>query len=169
MYLGAVKLGNGAVLPVAPLSLPYSPEFEPRIDPKEGLKTLGQVARITGGIERTGWGDAFDQGRLRNRQIRDLVIPLTLMVLILHFAEVAGRRLLLFAAANNWLRTLRLPRWSWKRAPAPTPAATSATRAATSPAATSQDQPTPPAPAPSKPVESALSRAKAKSHDRLSR
>ena len=65
MYLGAVKLGNGAVLPVAPLSLPYSPEFEPRIDPKEGLKTLGQVARITGGIERTGWGDAFDQGRLR--------------------------------------------------------------------------------------------------------
>ena len=169
MYLGAVKLGNGAVLPVAPLSLPYSPEFEPRIDPTEGLKTLGQVARITGGIERTGWGDAFDQGRLRNRQIRDLVIPLTLMVLLLHLAEVAGRRLLLFAAANNWLRAVRLPRWSWKRAPAQTPTTASATRTTTGPAATSQDQPPPPAPAPSKPVESALSRAKAKSHDRLSR
>jgi hypothetical protein len=38
MYFGAVRLGTGAVLPVAPLSLPYSPEFEPRIDPKEGRR-----------------------------------------------------------------------------------------------------------------------------------
>ena len=34
IYLGAVRLGNGGVLPLAPLTLPYSPEFEPRVDPE---------------------------------------------------------------------------------------------------------------------------------------
>jgi hypothetical protein len=169
MYLGAVRLGTGAVLPLAPLTLPYSPEFEPRIDSKEGQRTLSQIARVTGGIERTVWDDVFDASRLRTRQIRDLVIPLALMVLLLHVTEIAGRRLLLFAAAHGWLRTIRLPRWSgWtgKRSPAPATAP-----AAASTAVTPGDLPrdAPPKPATPKPVSSALSRAKAKSRDRLSR
>jgi hypothetical protein len=169
MYLGAVRLGTGAVLPLAPLSLPYSPEFEPRVDPKEGQKTLSQVARITGGIERTVWDDVFDASRFRNRQIRDLVIPLALMVLLLHVGEIAGRRLLLFAAAQGWLRGVRLPRWSgWpgKRPPAP-----AHSPAAASSAVTTDGLPhaTPPVATPPKPVTSALSRAKAKSRDRLAR
>ena len=166
MYLGAVRLGTGAVLPLAPLTLPYSPEFEPRIDSKEGQRTLSQVARVTGGIERTVWEDVFDASRLRTRQIRDLVIPLALTVLLLHVAEIAGRRLLLFAAAHGWLRTIRLPQWRWKRSPAP-----AAAPAAASTAVTPGDLPraAPPKPAPPKPVTSALSRAKAKSRDRLSR
>ena len=69
------------MLPLAPLSLPYSPEFEPRSDPDEGSKTLREMARVTGGIERTTWDDVFSASRLRNRQVRDLVIPLTLMLL----------------------------------------------------------------------------------------
>ena len=164
MYLGAVRLGTGAVLPLAPLSLPYSPEFEPRIDAKEGQRMLGQVARLTGGIERTVWDDVFDVSPLRSRQIRDLVIPLALMVLLLHVGEIAGRRLLLFAAAHGWLRTVRVPRWSWARSPRPV-----AARAAASTVAASADRP-PSAPAPAappKPVASALSRAKAKSRERL--
>jgi hypothetical protein len=165
-YLGAVRLGTGAVLPLAPLSLPYSPEFEPRIDSQEGQKTLSQVARVTGGIERTVWNDAFDASRLRNREVRDLVIPLALMVLLLHIAEVAGRRLLLFAAAHGWLRSIRLPNWRWKPSPAPAqaPAATASV--------TSRDdaaQPETPGAVPPKPVADALSRAKAKSRDRLAR
>jgi len=80
-------------------------------------------------------------------------------------AEIAGRRLLLFAAAHGWLRTIRVPRWSgWtgKRSPAPA--------AAASTVATSDDLPRDaPPPATPKPVTSALSRAKAKSRDRLSR
>ena len=166
MYLGAVRLGTGAVLPLAPLTLPYSPEFEPRIDSKEGQRTLSQIARVTGGIERTVWDDVFDASRLRTRQIRDLVIPLALMVLLLHVAEIAGRRLLLFAAAHGWLRTIRLPRWSgWpgKRSPAPAAAASTAVTPGELP------REAPPKPAPPKPVTSALSRAKAKSRDRLSR
>ena len=96
MYLGAVRLGTGEVLPLAPLSLPYSPEFEPRVDPEEGQKTLTEMARVTGGIERTAWDDVFNASRLRNRQVRDLVLPLTLLLLMLHVMEIAGRRLLLF-------------------------------------------------------------------------
>jgi len=166
VYLGAVRLGTGAVLPLAPLTLPYSPEFEPRVDTKEGHNTLSQIARVTGGIERTVWDDVFDASRLRNRQIRDLVVPLALLVLLLHVTEIAGRRLLLFAAAHGWLRGVRLPRWSWRRSPsipsaAPPsgPAAPAATPAAVSPRA----------PTPAQPVAGALSRAKAKSRDRLRR
>jgi hypothetical protein len=113
VYVGAVQLANGAVLPLAPLTLPYSPEFEPRADANEGRTTLREMARVSGGIERTAWDDVFDASRLRNRQIRDLVIPLTLALLLLHVVEIAGRRLLLFAAASEWLRSVRWPRLHW--------------------------------------------------------
>jgi Mg-chelatase subunit ChlD len=168
MYLGAVRLGTGSVLPVAPLSLPYSPEFEPRTDPKEGHKALSQVARVTGGIERNVWGDAFTASLLRHRQIRDLIIPLALMVLLLHVTEIAGRRLLLFAAAHGWMRTISLPTGRWRRAPATVPpvvpvAATSSAKHDDGP------PPAPPKAAPPTPVTSALSRAKTKSRNRLGR
>ena len=90
LYLGAVQLGSGAVLPLAPLSLPYSPEFEPRIDPLEGRRTLAEIARLTGGAERTTWDDVFSASRLRNRQVSDLVWPLTLALLLLHVLEIGG-------------------------------------------------------------------------------
>ena len=167
VYLGAVRLGTGAVLPLAPLTLPYSPEFEPRADTKEGHNTLSQIARVTGGIERTVWDDVFDASRLRNRQIRDLVVPLALMVLLLHVTEIAGRRLLLFAAAHGWLRGVRIPRWSWKRSPS-IPSAAPHPGTAAAPAATPVAA-TPGAPAPAQPVAGTLSRAKAKARDRLRR
>jgi hypothetical protein len=110
IYLGAVDLGNSKVLPLAPLSLPYSPEFEPRIDPDEGKKTLAEMARVTGGIDRTSWDDVFNASRLRDRQVRDLIIPLALLVLLLHMLEIAGRRLWLFAAAQTRMRNVRLPK-----------------------------------------------------------
>ena len=163
-YLGAVQLGSGDVLPLAPLSLPYSPEFEPRVDPKEGGKTLSDMAQVTGGIERTTWDDAFDASRLRNWQVRDLVWPLTLALLLLHVAEVGGRRLLFFNAANAWLRARRMPQLRLPRRrhpaspPVPVATATDAERPAASP-------PSPPA----KPAVSPLARAKAKARNRLER
>jgi uncharacterized membrane protein len=165
LYLGAVQLGTGAVLPLAPLSLPYSPEFEPRPDPDKGLETLREIARVTGGIERTTWDDVFTASRLWNRQVRDLVVPLTALLLVLHVVEIGGRRLLLFPTALRWLQTVRLPRpqrW-WRRAgAAPAPAA----------GATSPRPPTPaseerPRVAPPKPVQSPLTRAKKKARSRM--
>ena len=161
-YLGAVQLAGGDVLALSPLSLPYSPEFEPRLDPEEGRKTLAEVARVSGGAERTTWSDAFNVRGLRHREVRDLVIPLTLMLLLLHVGEIAGRRLLWFSAVNARLRTMTWPRLSWprwKRAP----------RAA-SPSVPSEGppQPAPPA-APPRPATSPLARAKAKARNRLDR
>jgi hypothetical protein len=108
VYVGAVEAAPGQVLPLPPLSLPYSPEFEPRTDPNEGRATLTEIARISGGGERTAWDDVFSARGLRNRQVRDLVLPLALILLCLHVVEIAGRRLLLFAAAPVWLRA-RVP------------------------------------------------------------
>jgi hypothetical protein len=166
VYLGAVRTGNGDVLPLAALTLPYSPEFEPRLDPKEGQKTLGQMARVTGGIERTAWDDVFDASRLRNRQIRELVIPLALLLLVLHVAEVGGRRLLLFAAANGRLRMVSLPRLRWARTPRPTSASDSI-RTPSSPTPPAPAADPPPRVATPKPATSPLTRAKAKSRDRM--
>jgi Mg-chelatase subunit ChlD len=159
MYLGAVQLGTGAVLPLAPLGLPYSPEFEPRPDPEEGRRTLLEIARVTGGVERTAWDDAFSASPLRNRQVRDLVIPLTLMLLVLHVAEIAGRRLLLFAAAREWLRTVKFPRLPLAR-PRLRPAVVTPDRerAPSGEAARA---------VPQKPATSPLARAKAKARDRM--
>jgi hypothetical protein len=108
IYLGAVDIGNKKVLPLAPLSLPYSPEFEPRVNANEGVKTLAEMARVSGGAERTAWDDVFNASRLRDRQVRDLVLPLVLAVLLLHLGEIAGRRLLWFAAAQTRMRSVRL-------------------------------------------------------------
>jgi hypothetical protein len=165
LYLGAVQLGTGAVLPLAPLSLPYSPEFEPRPDPAEGQATLREVARVTGGVERTAWDDVFSASRAWNRQVRDLVLPLTLLLLVLHVTEIAGRRLLLFAAAREWLRTVRFPRLRrrWFRARS-TPSPATATKSPRTPVPTS-DEPT--TIAPPKPLESPLARAKNKARSRM--
>ena len=169
VYLGALRLGNGDVLPLAPLTLPYSPEFEPRVDPGEGEKLLAQVARVTGGIDRTTWGDVFDASRLRSRQIRELVIPLALTLLVLHVLEIAGRRLFLFAAAEVRLRALSLPKWRLpSRIRVPTGASTSVrvSQAASTPSTPASVEPSPSAPKP-KPTTSALERAKGKARGRI--
>jgi Mg-chelatase subunit ChlD len=105
VYVGAVESAPGQILQLPPLSLPYSPEFEPRVDPNDGRATLEEIARVSGGRERTTWDDVFSASGLRNRQVRDLVIPLALLLLCLHLTEIAGRRLMLFAAAPAWLRS----------------------------------------------------------------
>jgi len=176
-YLGAVQVGAGAdaaVLPLAPLSLPYSPEFEPRSNPQEGRLTLSDIARLTGGIERTAWDDVFTSTRVRNRQFRDLVIPLALMLLLAHVIEIGGRRLFLFAAASAWLRHVKIPRL---RRAGRQPIGVSVTAPAPEPGRSSTATPgilptpeTPPTPAaPPKPAVSPLARAKAKSRERMRR
>ena len=173
MYLGAVQVGSGTVLPLAPLSLPYSPEFEPREDPEEGEKALREIARITGGVERTTWDDAFDASGLAGRQVRDLVWPITLALLLLHVVEIAGRRLLWFDAARAWVGSLRMPRlrfWWPRRAASATASGESPAvhpeRAASEPATAASgsvsSQPPPPAVSP-------LARAKAKARGRVTR
>ncbi len=172
MYLGAVRLGNGDVLPLAPLSLPYSPEFEPRPDPAEGRHTLREIARITGGTERTTWDDVFTTIPFRNRQVRDLVWALALALLLFHVIEIGGRRLLLFAAAREWWRHVKVPRLRLPRPrlrspqPASAPGAT-AGKPPTGPVAAPPDPPS--SVPPPEPALSPLTRAKARARGRLRR
>ena len=165
VYVGAVEPAPGRVLPLPPLSLPYSPEFEPRADPAEGRATLAEIARITGGNERTAWDDVFSARGLRNRQVRDLVLPLAVILLCLHVAEIAGRRLLLFAAVPAWVRThtpslARLARlapqirWPRRRPGAP---------AEDAPSTVAETMPDPGA------LSSAMARAKSKAKGRVER
>ena len=127
-----------------------------------------RVARISGGIDRTAWDDVFSTRGLRNRQVRDLVIPLALMLLLLHLAEIAGRRLLLFAAAPAWLRShvpslaslaARLPRL---RIPRPARARPQPGAPAAAPAM-AETVPDPGA------VSNAMARAKSKAKNRVER
>jgi hypothetical protein len=171
VYVGAVQLGSGHVLSLPPLTLPYSPEFAPRADPTEGRRALSDIARLTGGIERTAWDDVFDAGARRNRQVRDLVIPLTLLLLFVHLVEISGRRLLLFASAQAWLRShppslRRFARWRPTRPADPSPVTRPA--AHTPPTAPATDTSVEPAVA-AEAIASSLARAKAKARDRVER
>jgi hypothetical protein len=102
---------------------------------------------------------------MRNRQIRDLVIPLTLALLLLHVVEIAGRRLLLFAAASEWLRSVRLPRLHWPRwsRKQRDRAGVGATEAPV----VENETVAPPPTGPPKPAISPLARAKAKARGRV--
>ena len=170
IYVGAVEAAPGQVLPLPPLSLPYSPEFEPRADPDAGRATLAEAARISGGIDRTAWDDVFSARGLRNRQVRDLVIPLAVLLLCLHLVEIAGRRLLLFDAAPAWLRArmpsrARLaglkPRVRFRRADRPPASAEEPAVAQVAPRVEASPDPAA--------VSSALARAKTKARSRIER
>jgi uncharacterized membrane protein len=167
LYLGAVQLGTGGVLPLAPLTLPYSPEFEPQLDPEAGHKALREIARVSGGVERTAWDDVFSAGRTWNRQFRNLAVPLVLVLLVLHVVEIAGRRLLLFASAAAWLRGVRLPKVRWRSRPAKVRAGKPAGEPAAEERSTAAAEPASIAAA--EPGQSPLSRAKNKARSRLGR
>jgi len=49
VYRASLKVGDQRFLRVPPVTLPYSPEYEPRADPREGEKTLERIAAITEG------------------------------------------------------------------------------------------------------------------------
>jgi uncharacterized membrane protein len=163
-YFGAVRTGAGHVLALAPLSLPYSPEYEPRMDPDEGRTALVEMARMTGGVERTAWDGVFSAGRLRDRQVRDLVLPLALLLLLLQMFEIAGRRLMLFDAAGAWLGRMRAARPVWRvrgNRPVENGGPSSGIPHVQLPAANET--------VPKKSAESALARAKARARDRFVR
>jgi uncharacterized membrane protein len=167
LYLGAVQLGTGGVLPLAPLTLPYSPEFEPQLDPEAGARALRELARVSGGVERTAWDDVFSAGRTWNRQFRDLAVPLVLVLLVMHVTEIAGRRLLLFAAAAARLRRVRLPKVRWRRRPTKVPVSSTAQEPAAEERSAVAAEPASIAAA--EPGPSPLSRAKNKARSRLGR
>ncbi len=92
VVLGAVRVGEGRSLRLAPLTLPYSPEFEPGADPRRGERLLARVAKESGGAVAPP-ADALLRGPRRGHAPRSFVWVCALSALLLWLIEIATRRL----------------------------------------------------------------------------
>jgi hypothetical protein len=146
------------------VSLPYSPEFEPRVDPGEGRRTLARLAEIAEG-QIDPPSSSLLAGPRDSLGIESLGMPLAWMALVLLVLEVAVRRLGLQLPALGRVQRLvitgvrRVSRRS-RSAEVESPAAPVAPRHASSEEA--GDSPVaaaPPSPTP-EPLSSVLDRAR---------
>jgi len=77
------------------MSLPYSPEFAPRVGLPEGREVLSEIARLTGGEQRTEILSVFADPPRSPKKV-SLVPHLLVATMILLLLEIAGRRLSLW-------------------------------------------------------------------------
>ncbi|HLU40682.1 MAG TPA: hypothetical protein VK081_14950, partial [Planctomycetota bacterium] len=84
--------GAGEVVSVPPITLPYSPEFERRLDPEAGARELARLVGITGGRIDPPVGELFSGSRdgVGLRPLAPLCAWLLLAALL---GEIAVRRL----------------------------------------------------------------------------
>lgn len=98
IVLPTVKLDERRSLRLAPLALPYSPEFEPSPDPKRGERLLRQLARESGG-EVSPATTALFRGDRGGRAWRPVTRELLLAALVVLLFEILFRRLSLWSGA----------------------------------------------------------------------
>ena len=159
-WRAVVQLGDHGLVRTAPISLPYSPEFEPRPDPAAGENLLREVTEHSGGRIDPPLDSLFDGPRapLGVTSLGPLLAWLLLAFLLL---EIAVRRLELGpAVVARRIRPTSAARPRAKPtvvAPIPTSAAASATE---SPPSKSE---APSEPATSGDLLSALDRARRRS------
>lgn len=95
--LGTLALGDGRVLSLPPLTLPYSPEFEVGPDRERGEELLRQIAQESGGLVAPSLGEVF-RGPREGRGWRVVSRELALAALLLMLLEIAARRLELWGS-----------------------------------------------------------------------
>lgn len=91
-YRVALQVGPGEVQRTAPVALPYSPEFEPRIDRQEGERALARIAEISGGRIDPPAAELL-AGPRDSAGFRPLGAWFGWLALALWIAEIAVRRL----------------------------------------------------------------------------
>jgi uncharacterized membrane protein len=140
-YRTLVKSGTNELYRGPVVSLPYSPEFAPRIGIPSGDEALKDIAQLTGGEERPDVASIFkDPPRSIVRMtLYPYLLGLTMFLLVI---EIAGRRLSLWEAvrekipststgktSGTWLQrvTRLLPRLPQRRTKSATTTAASAT------------------------------------------
>ncbi|MBK8978803.1 MAG: VWA domain-containing protein [Planctomycetes bacterium] len=148
----AVAVGADRALVLPPVVLPYSPEFEPRTDPRDGERLLAELAALTGGRLDPPAAEWFS-GRRDSTGVEPLAPWLAWLALALVLAEIAVRRLDL-RLPRAWLRALRPPRTARAPAAPSAPVAAAAVAArdigqdgrgpAPTPAEPAADEPPPP-------------------------
>lgn len=171
-YRTIVKTGPRSFARGPAVTLPYSPEFAPRVGLPTGKETLQQMAEISGGRARTDVLEVFADPP-RSPRMLSLLPYLFVLGVCLLLVEIAGRRLLLWerlsdaVAADVPDRVMSggwLPRWKL-RLPQRSRAVNKSAAARAS-AATKQmagDQPA----APAKSASSVFDQAKARAKSRL--
>ncbi|HEY3968530.1 MAG TPA: vWA domain-containing protein [Planctomycetaceae bacterium] len=116
-YRTLVNMGGRNLIRGPAVTLPYSPEFMPRVGLPEGRKVLSAIAELTGGRERVNVLEALtDRPRSSHRTS---LLPLLLVVAVsLLLVEISGRRLSLWSKLAESLVPDRQP----AAAPATVPA-----------------------------------------------
>ncbi len=177
---GAVELARGPAV-----TLPYSPEFDPRDGLPSGAQVLAEVAQLSGGVARTDVLEVLKHPP-RSARTSSLLPWLFSALVLLVLLEIAGRRLSLWdrlpemAAAmvpdavrrGRWLPRfeMRLPQRRPKVARTVEPATPQPSTPAAAPTmAGSADRPAPPIPKPAaeKPSVDVFAAAKERAKRRM--
>lgn len=91
-YRAVVATADGAVLRVPPVSLAYSPEYAPALDPQAGERRLAALAQATGGRVEPPVAELLAGSRVSGG-VTALTMPLAVAALALLLLEIAVRRL----------------------------------------------------------------------------
>jgi len=94
-YRPLVHLGERRFVRVPAVTLPYSPEFVPRIGLPSGSEVLASLAELTGGKPRVSPVEVLADPP-RNADTRSLLPLLFILAIVLLIVEIAGRRLSLW-------------------------------------------------------------------------
>jgi len=137
-YRTIVKTDERELAQGPAVTLPYSPEFVPRVGMPTGPETLASIAELSGGVARTDILEVFKHPP-RSARTSPLLPWLLILGLILLITEIAGRRLSLWehikteperATAQQaqrpswkqWMPRICWPQRATKRKPAISPA-----------------------------------------------
>jgi uncharacterized membrane protein len=103
-YRTLVRTGERNFTRGPTVTLPYSPEFAPRIGMASGRDTLARITELSGGVLRTDVMDVF-KNPPRSARTVSLLAPLMIAAIVLLLLEIAGRRLALWQRIREAAQT----------------------------------------------------------------
>ena len=103
IYRFAAATEDGEIVPIDPVAVPYSPEFEARSERDAGERVLGTISRLSGGRMNVPTPE-FWRGERGGSATRSWVSWLVLVGLGLLLLEITWRRL--FEGSVRWNLTL---------------------------------------------------------------
>ncbi|NQU49655.1 MAG: hypothetical protein HQ519_13475, partial [Planctomycetes bacterium] len=92
VYRFAAATEEGEILKMDPLAIPYSPEFEPRMQRDGGDLVLGRVARLSGGRMNPATTELL-RGSRKAKAVKPLAVWFAVAGLLLMLMEISWRRL----------------------------------------------------------------------------
>lgn len=103
-YRTLVRTGERKFSRGPTVTLPYSPEFAPRIGMPTGRETLARISELSGGQLRTDIMEVFKDPPRSARTV-SLLPPLMIAAIVLLLLEIAGRRLALWQRIREIAQT----------------------------------------------------------------